>query len=100
MVLLAAVLRGQLGDRAGTLAQVLAQRGVDGHRQGLDVAVQDGAGVEGRAAVARLDGRGDLVRLTAQRVRLIAESRPEPPPQATTNEAANPSPPARMARGA
>jgi hypothetical protein len=28
------------------------------------------------------------------------ESRPEPPPQATTNDAANPSPPARMARGA
>jgi hypothetical protein len=28
------------------------------------------------------------------------ESRPPPPPQATTKEAANPSPPARMARGA
>jgi hypothetical protein len=28
------------------------------------------------------------------------ESRPEPPPQATTKEAAKPSPPARMARGA
>ena len=34
------------GDRAGALAQVAAQRGVDRHRKGLDVVVEDRAGVD------------------------------------------------------
>jgi hypothetical protein len=68
---LTAVLGGELRDRGSALAQVAAQRRVDRDRQVLNVAVEGRAGVDGGAAVARLNGRVDLVALAAERDRLV-----------------------------
>ena len=67
----AAVLRRELRDRRGALAQVAAERGVASDREVLNVLVESRAGVDRGAAIAGLDGRVDLVALAAERDRLV-----------------------------